>query len=138
MPKNPAISIALAQCNPTVGDIDYNVQLIRDERTAAAKQGAHVVVFPELAVTGYPPEDMVLRPAFQRRAMRAVQELAGDTKDGGPAMLVGGIHPHMYCLPVAKREKHRLALRAAATSGDRRARRGASCASSTKSKSSRA
>ncbi len=91
MPKNPSISIALAQCNPTVGDIDYNVQLIRDERAAAAKQGAHVVVFPELAVTGYPPEDMVLRPAFQRRAMRAVQELAGDTKDGGPAMLVGGI-----------------------------------------------
>lgn len=85
------LSIALAQCNPTVGAMAGNVALIRELRAAAAEQGAQVVVYPELAVTGYPPEDMVLRPAFRRRAMRAVEELAADTKDGGPAMIVGGI-----------------------------------------------
>lgn len=85
------LSIALAQCNPTVGAIANNVALIRRLRKEAAAQGAQVVVFPELAVVGYPPEDMVLRPGFQRRAMRAVQELAADTADGGPAIITGGI-----------------------------------------------
>ncbi|MGB1539494.1 MAG: nitrilase-related carbon-nitrogen hydrolase, partial [Rickettsiales bacterium] len=85
------LSIALSQCNPIVGAISYNVDLIRDARKDAASQGAHVVVYPELAITGYPPEDLVLRPVFQQRAMRAAEELAKDTADGGPAMIVGGI-----------------------------------------------
>jgi NAD+ synthase len=85
------IIIALAQCNPVVGAIAGNLSLIRDLRAQAAGQGADVVVFPELAVTGYPPEDMVLRPGFQRRSMEAVRELAADTDDGGPALVVGGI-----------------------------------------------
>lgn len=85
------LSIALAQCNPTVGAIDDNIALIRDIRQQAARQGADVVFFPELAVTGYAPEDLVLRNVFQRRAMRAVQELAQDTADGGPDMIIGGI-----------------------------------------------
>lgn len=85
------LTIALAQCNPTVGAIADNCALIRRLRAESAEQSADVVVFPELAVTGYPPEDMVLRPAFQRRAMEAVESLAKDTADGGPAIITGGI-----------------------------------------------
>lgn len=85
------LTIALAQCNPTVGAIGANLALLRRLRADAAAQGANVVVYPELAVTGYPPEDLVLRPVFQRRAMEAVEELARDTADGGPAIVTGGI-----------------------------------------------
>ena len=94
-----ALSIALAQCNPIVGAINHNLELIRKLRHDAAVQGATVVVYPELVITGYPPEDLAYRPVFQQRAMRAVQELANDTNDGGPAMLVGGIwveEGHIY------------------------------------------
>lgn len=83
--------IALAQANSTVGDMAGNLAVIRRWRAEAARQGAHVVVFPELMVTGYPPEDLVLRPGFQRRAMEAVEQLAEDTADGGPAIITGGI-----------------------------------------------
>lgn len=86
-----SLTIALAQCNPVVGAIADNIALIRRLRAESAEQSADVVVFPELAVTGYPPEDMVLRPAFQRRAMEAVETLAKDTADGGPAIITGGI-----------------------------------------------
>ena len=86
------LTIALAQCNPTVGAIADNLALIRRMRADAAGQGADMVVFPELAITGYPPEDLVLRPAFQRRAMEAVEALAKDTTDDGPAIIAGGIY----------------------------------------------
>ena len=89
--SNDTLSIALAQCNPTVGAFVENVEMHRAMRADAAAKGADLVVFPELSVVGYPPEDLVLRPSFQRRAMRAVQDLAADTAAGGPAMLVGGI-----------------------------------------------
>ncbi|MDH5556387.1 MAG: NAD+ synthase [Alphaproteobacteria bacterium] len=82
------LKIFLAQRNPTVGDITGNVALIRDSRAAAAAAGADLVVFPELIVCGYPPEDLVLKPFFQDRVEAAVYELAKDTADGGPAMLV--------------------------------------------------
>lgn len=88
--KKP-LTIALAQCNPTVGAIGANLALIRRLRADATGQGADVVVFPELAITGYPPEDLVLRSAFQHRAMAAVEELAKDTANGGPAIITGGI-----------------------------------------------
>ncbi len=83
------LTIALAQLNPTVGDVDGNVARLLAAREEAAKGGADLVVCAELAVIGYPPEDLVLKPAFQARAEEAIATLAGHTGDGGPAMLVG-------------------------------------------------
>jgi NAD+ synthase len=81
--------IALAQGNPVVGDIDGNVALIRQLRAEAAAGGAHVVVLTELCVVGYPPEDLVLKPALTEHSRRAVERLAADTADGGPALVIG-------------------------------------------------
>ena len=92
MPKRPdsqRLSIALAQLNPVVGDIAGNLTRARAARAEAAKQGADVILFSELYITGYPPEDLVLKPVFQQAAMAAVGELANDTIDGGPAVLIG-------------------------------------------------
>ena len=83
------LKIYLAQRNPTVGDIDANAALIRDARAAAAESGADLVVFAELVICGYPPEDLVLKPFFLDRIEEAVAALAAETGDGGPAMLVG-------------------------------------------------
>jgi len=83
-----SLKIFLAQRNPTVGDITGNMALIRDSRASAAAAGADLVVYPELIVCGYPPEDLVLKPFFQDRVETAVRDLARDTADGGPAMLV--------------------------------------------------
>src|SRR5689334_10448244 len=84
-----SLAIALAQPNPTLGDIDGNVAKIRQARDEAKRLGADLVVFSELNVCGYPPEDLVLKPAFQARCMAAVRTLAGETNDGGPALFVG-------------------------------------------------
>ncbi len=81
------LTIALAQINPTVGALDHNAALIRAARAEAA--GADLVVYPELSVCGYPPEDMVLKPFFLDKVEDAVRALAADTADGGPALLVG-------------------------------------------------
>ena len=83
------LTIAIAQINPTVGAIDHNLELIRAARGRAAQAGADLVVFSELVVVGYPPEDLVLKPALQDYAERAVRRLAEDTEDGGPALIVG-------------------------------------------------
>ena len=83
------LAIALAQINPTVGDIEHNAELVREARGHAATLGADLVVYPELVISGYPPEDLVLRPAFQEAAEETVAALAKDTADGGPAILVG-------------------------------------------------
>ncbi|MEB3416552.1 NAD+ synthase [Alteriqipengyuania sp. WL0013] len=83
------LCIALAQIDQRVGDIDANVAAMRAWRGKAA--GAHLVVFPEMQIIGYPPEDLVLRPALIERAAAALEELAKDTADGGPAMLVGTV-----------------------------------------------
>ncbi len=83
------LSIALAQINPTVGDVDGNLRRVREARGRAAAAGADLVVYPELVLAGYPPEDLVLKPMFQDRVRRAVEELAAETADGGPALLVG-------------------------------------------------
>jgi len=84
-----SLSIALAQINPVVGDVAGNVVRIRAARAAAAAQGAQLVVFPELTVSGYPPEDLVLKAAFLDTVEAAVAELAADTADEGPALLIG-------------------------------------------------
>ncbi len=84
-----SLVIALAQINPTVGDLDGNVARIVDARAKAAAGGADLVVFSELVVIGYPPEDLVLKPALQAGAAETVARLAAATADGGPAMLIG-------------------------------------------------
>ncbi|MDO9127926.1 MAG: nitrilase-related carbon-nitrogen hydrolase, partial [Parvibaculum sp.] len=83
------LRIALAQLNPVVGDIAGNLQKAVEARRTAAVEGAELIVFTELFLTGYPPEDLVLKPAFQRVAKAAVEDLARQTADGGPAVLIG-------------------------------------------------
>jgi len=82
------IAIALAQVNPTVGDVRGNLALIRKSRDAAAADGADLVAFPELVLVGYPPEDLVLRPSFVRAARSAFDELVAESAQSGPALLV--------------------------------------------------
>ncbi len=81
--------MTLAQLNPTVGDVEGNAAKARAARARAAADGADLVVFPELFIAGYPPEDLVLKPAFQSACRAAVEALARETADGGPAMLIG-------------------------------------------------
>jgi NAD+ synthase len=81
--------IALAQISPTVGDIDGNLARLRAARAQAAAFGADLVLTPELFLSGYPPEDLVLKPAFQEACRTACEALARETADGGPAVLVG-------------------------------------------------
>src|ERR1700687_401995 len=83
------LAIAVAQLNSTVGDIAGNAEKVRRARAQAAAQGADLVVFPELFIAGYPPEDLVLKPAFQAACRTAIEQLGRETKDGGPAMLIG-------------------------------------------------
>ncbi|WP_342722606.1 NAD+ synthase [Bradyrhizobium sp. B097] len=83
------IKITLAQLNPTVGDVTGNAAKARAARDKAKADGADLVVLSELFIAGYPPEDLVLKPAFQSACRAAIEELARETKDGGPAMLIG-------------------------------------------------
>ncbi|MBT5454998.1 MAG: NAD+ synthase, partial [Rhodospirillaceae bacterium] len=85
------LTIALAQLNPTVGDIDGNTALVREARARAAAMGADLMVASELVIPGYPPEDLVLRPSFQEAVKAAVDALAAETADGGPALLIGSL-----------------------------------------------
>lgn len=84
-----SLAIALAQLDPTVGDLQGNKASILRARAEAEARGADLVICTELVVTGYPPEDLVLKPAFQREARSVVEALAAETADGGPALLVG-------------------------------------------------
>jgi NAD+ synthase (glutamine-hydrolysing) len=96
------LRVALAQINPTVGDLAGNAGLIADSVKSAQAQGANLIVFPEMIVTGYPVEDLALRPSFQAASIRAVQEIAasitGDIVavvgylDQGPKNAVAVIH----------------------------------------------
>ena len=85
----PHFIITLAQLNPTVGDVTGNAAKARAARVTAKAAGADLVVLSELFIAGYPPEDLVLKPAFQSACRAAIEELARDTADGGPAMLIG-------------------------------------------------
>jgi NAD+ synthase len=84
-----SLAIALAQLNPVVGDLDGNVARLRQARQEAAAAGADLVIGTELCLSGYPPEDLVLKPFFQTRCREAAEALATDTGDGGPALIVG-------------------------------------------------
>jgi NAD+ synthase len=82
------LKIALAQLNATVGDVAGNAAKVRRARDEAAAQGADVVAFPELFIAGYPPEDLVLKPAFQAACRAEIEALARESVKG-PALLVG-------------------------------------------------
>jgi NAD+ synthase (glutamine-hydrolysing) len=87
------VKIALAQLNATVGDLAGNARRIADAARAAHASGARVVVAPELALSGYPPEDLLLRPAFMRACERTLHDLALELADCEGLHLVVG-HPH--------------------------------------------
>jgi NAD+ synthase len=113
------LRIALAQINPHEGALDRNAERIRAARAAAAAQGADLVVTPEFSIAGYPPEDLVLKPAFVDACMRRIEALAAETADGGPGLVVGGpwqdgerLHNALFVLEggriLARRAKHEL------------------------------
>lgn len=83
------LRIAVAQFNPTVGDVTGNLAKARAARAEAAGQGADLLLLTELFISGYPPEDLVLKPAFLKACLQAVEALAADTADGGPGVIVG-------------------------------------------------
>ncbi|MEM1381349.1 MAG: NAD+ synthase [Pseudomonadota bacterium] len=82
-----ALKIVLAQLNPIVGDVEGNTELILKARAEAGD--ADLVVCPELSVSGYPPEDLVLRRSYTAACRKAVDRLAEATADGGPGLLIG-------------------------------------------------
>ena len=84
------MKIALAQINPTVGNFAGNTRLILDFAARAAEAGAELAVFPELAVCGYPPADLLEKRSFLDRAREALDEIAAHTADG-PAILCGAV-----------------------------------------------
>ena len=96
------LSVALAQINPTVGDLNGNSALIMNSVAEAKKAGAHIIVFPEMIVTGYPVEDLALRPSFQDASIAAVEKIASQISgdivavvgylDRGPQNTVAVIH----------------------------------------------
>jgi NAD+ synthase len=98
------LAIAIAQLNPTLGDIAGNREKARAARSQAQAEGADLVAFPELFICGYPPEDLVLKPALQAACRGAIDDLARETADGGPAILIGtpwvenGKLYNAYCL----------------------------------------
>jgi NAD+ synthase len=113
------LGIALAQLNPHLGQIAHNLAGIRRARAEAARLGADLIVTPEMSICGYPPEDLVRKPAFVAACEAAVAELAADTADGGPGLIVGGpwqngekLHNAAFLLDggkiIASRAKHEL------------------------------
>jgi NAD+ synthase len=113
------LKIAIAQLNCTVGAIDKNLAAIRAARAQAAALGADLVVTPEMSISGYQPEDLVLKPAFVAACEAAIDELAKDTADGGPGIIIGTpwrnndlLHNAAFVLDagkiIARRAKHEL------------------------------
>jgi len=84
------VRLALAQINPVVGDLEGNRRLILDRLAEAKANAADLVLFPELAVTGYPPEDLLLRPGFVRAAESCVEAIAREAR--GTTVLLGAPH----------------------------------------------
>ncbi len=87
--KTDSLKIAIAQLNPVVGDIAANAQMARQARKKAKRAGADLIVYSEMFLAGYPPEDLVLKRAFLDACRDALNALAHETGDGGPAMLIG-------------------------------------------------
>ena len=95
MSRSVPAAVALAQINATVGDLPGNVRLLAQAARRAHDQGAKVVLAPELALTGYPPEDLLLRPAFMAACEQALLELAAAVADCEGLHLVVG-HPSIW------------------------------------------
>ena len=89
MTPTDVLHIAVAQLKPVLGDVSGNRDKALAARREAASQGADLVLTTELFLSGYLPEDLVLKPAYQDACRAACEELARATADGGPAMLVG-------------------------------------------------
>src|ERR1700727_1744681 len=87
----PQLRIALAQVNATVGDLDGNAALVLAWTGRAAAQGARVVVFPEMALTGYPVEDLALRASFVAASVAALHGLAARLAAAGLGGIAGGV-----------------------------------------------
>ncbi|MEJ1978965.1 MAG: NAD+ synthase [Acetobacteraceae bacterium] len=115
----PTLRIALAQINIHAGQIEANLAAIRRARAEGARLGADLVVTPEFSIGGYPPEDLVRKPAFVAACEAAVATLALETADGGPGLIVGGpwqdrtlLHNAAFVLDggqiIARRAKHEL------------------------------
>jgi NAD+ synthase len=113
------LTIAIAQLDLHVGAIEANLAAIRAARAEAARQGADLLVTPELSIAGYPPEDLVLKPAFIAACDAAATALAADTADGGPGLIIGlpwlsngNLHNGAFILDggsiIARRAKHEL------------------------------
>jgi NAD+ synthase len=113
------LKIAIAQLNLTVGAIDKNLASIRNARKQAAEMGADLLVTPEMSISGYQPEDLVLKPAYVTACEAAAEALAKDTADGGPALIIGTpwqngdlLHNAAFLLDAgkiqARRAKHEL------------------------------
>ncbi|MCW3475919.1 NAD+ synthase [Limobrevibacterium gyesilva] len=113
------LKIAIAQLNPHEGQVVHNLAGIRRARAEGARQGADLVVTPEFSIAGYPPEDLVRKPAFVAACEDAIAQLAADTADGGPGLIVGGpwrdgdkLYNAAFVLDggkvVARRAKHEL------------------------------
>jgi NAD+ synthase len=85
------LRIAFAQMNQRVGDLEGNASAILEMRRRAAAEGADLLMVPELQLIGYPPEDLVLKPEFVRRAMECADKLVEATVEPGPAILFGSV-----------------------------------------------
>ena len=94
MPKKPetTLRIALAQMNSMVGDFDYNANKIKNHLKQARKMGADVILFPELAITGYPPEDLLLKDSFLKHSHKALGKIVSHTR--GLTAIVGFAEKH--------------------------------------------
>ncbi len=79
----PQMRLALAQIDVTVGDLSGNAATVLARTREAAEAGAHLVIFPEMTITGYPPEDLVFRESFRRASRAAVEKLALDLAEAG-------------------------------------------------------
>ena len=113
------LRIAIAQINPHEGQVIHTLAGIRRARAEAARLGADLVVTPEFSIAGYPAEDLVRKPAFVAACEAVLQQLAADTADGGPGLIVGGpwadggkLYNGAFLLDggkiVARRAKHEL------------------------------
>jgi NAD+ synthase len=88
-PLSDRFRIAIAQIDPVVGDVAGNVERARRARSEAAAKQADLLVLPELYISGYPPEDLVLKPAFVDACQAGAERLAAETADDGPGVVVG-------------------------------------------------
>src|SRR5437764_11832329 len=77
------LRLALAQVDPTLGDLAGNAALVRQWSARAREAGAHLVAFPEMVLTGYPVEDLALRTSFVEASRSALRQLAGDLAADG-------------------------------------------------------